>query len=272
MTENIRIFFDFSKKLLFRDRSAISTMVSRDLRSQYVGSFFGILWALLEPLSQLLIFGLFFGVLLKIKPDPIYRSDSFFLYLLCGLVPWQFFSQSVISSTTAVVSNSNLIKKAVGFPSEILAIVKVLTHSISHFIGVILIFVIISFTAGISPYMLLFIIYTLLAMLFAIGLGWIVSSLNVYLKDVRQVIGILVMAWMYATPIFYSTRIVPESLMPFYKLNPMYHVVTGYRYALLADRILPWPDLAYLAAVSLITFAVGGIFFRRLKPGFAEVL
>jgi ABC-type polysaccharide/polyol phosphate export permease len=80
------------------------------------------------------------------------------------------------------------------------------------------------------------------------------------------------MAWMYFTPLFYSPSIIPEYILPIFKLNPMYHVVFGYRYAILAGRMLPWQDFTYLAGVSIVTFAIGGIFFRKLKPGFAEVL
>jgi lipopolysaccharide transport system permease protein len=247
-------------------------MVIRDLRAQYVGSIFGVIWALLEPLTQLVIYGVFFGVLLKHKPDPIYRTDSFFIYLLCGLIPWQFFFQSINQSTQVIMANNNLIKKAVGFPSEILVIIKVLTNSISHLISIALLFLIIAMTIGVTPYMPLFILYLFFATLFSVGLGWIVSSLNVYLKDVKQVVGIVTLAWMYCTPLFYSPRIIPKAFLPIYKLNPMYHVVTGYRYAILADRTLPWLDLAYLAGISFLTFAIGGIFFRKLKPGFAEVL
>ena len=272
MKQNFLIFLDFMKKLFYRDRSTIWTMVVRDLRAQYVGSVFGVFWALIEPLSQVAIFGIFFGVFLKVKPDPIYRTDSYFVYLLCGLIPWQFFASAVNSSSMVLVSNSNLVKKAVGFPSEILPIINILSSNISHLIAMGLLFVIVIFSAGVSAYMPLFIIYMFFMILFAVGLGWIVSSINVYLKDVRQVIGIIMMAWMYFTPLFYSPNIIPATLLPIFKLNPMYHVVFGYRYAILAGRMLPLGDFLYLAFVSLFTFAIGGIFFRKLKPGFAEVL
>ncbi len=272
MKENFLIFLDFIKKLFTRDSSTIRTMVSRDLRARYVGRLFGLLWAVIEPLSQVVIFGVFFGVLLNNKPDPEYGTDSFFLYLLCGLLPWQLFHQSLNQSTTSMMSNRNLIKKAVGFPSEILPIITVLANVISHLIAMSILTVIVILYAGITPYFPLMFIYMFFIVVFSIGAGWIVSSLNVYLKDVQQVMGVITMAWLYLTPIFYSPYIVPEALLPLYRLNPMYHVVVGYRYAVLAGRMLPMGDFLYLAFVSFFTFALGGILFRRLKPGFAEVL
>ena len=272
MKENFYIFLDFTKKLLIRDRSTIRTMVARDLRAQYVSSIFGLLWAVLEPISQLAIYGMFFGVFLKSKVDPVYGTDSFFIYLLCGLIPWQFFAQSVNSSTNAIVSNSNLVRKAVGFPSEILTIIKVLTNSIGHLIGMALLLVIVSVFTGVTPYVPLFFVYLFFSALFAVGIGWILSSANAYLKDIEKVMGVVMMAWFFFTPIFYSPSIIPEAALPFIRLNPMYHVVVGYRYAILAGKFLPWRDFLYLAVVSFATFGIGGIVFRKLKPGFAEVL
>ncbi len=250
MKQNFLIFLDFTKKLLFRDRSVIKTMVVRDLRAQYVGSLFGFLWAIIEPLSQVVIYGIVFGFLLKSKPDPEYGTDSFFLYLITGIIPWQFFAQAFGLSANAIVSNSNLIKKSVGFPSEILPIIKVLTSVVSHFIAMSLLLLIVGIMMGFSPYMPLFLVYMFLIIIFAIGLGWIVSSINVYLRDVQKLVGVIIMAWMFLTPLFYSTHIIPAEALPFFKLNPMFQAVMGYRYALLAGRMLPWQDLLYLAGVS----------------------
>ncbi len=266
------IFVDFTKKLFVRDRSTIWTMVERDLKAQYVGSSFGFLWTVIEPLSQVLIFGLVFGFLLKTKPDPSSGTDSYFLYLVSGMMPWQFFSQSVGLSTGAIVGNSNLVKKAVGFPSEILPIIKVLTNVVSHLIAMVLLLVTIGIIMGLTPYAPLFLLYMFLIVVFSIGLGWIVSSMNVYLRDVQKVVNVFIMAWMFLTPLFYSPEVVPKGLLPIYRLNPMYQAITGYRDAILAGRMLPAGGFLYLVGISFLTFAVGGVLFRKLKPGFAEVL
>ena len=130
----------------------IRMMVLRDLKTAYVGSFFGFLWAVLNPLAQLIIYGIVFGVFFKLKPDPVYGTDNYFLFLLCGLIPWQFFAQTVSASTNVLIVNTNLIKKSVGFASEILPVITVISNLISHLIGVLLLLIIIFLFMGqVSP-------------------------------------------------------------------------------------------------------------------------
>jgi len=270
--ENILIFIDFVK-MLYKARSMIWTMAIRDLKARYVGSLFGFLWAIIDPLVRIAIYGTIFGVFLKNRPNPVYGTDSFLLYLLCGLIPWLFFMQTVNASTNVIVSNRNLIKKAVGFPSEILPIVTVISNIINHLIGMgILLLILVAFTARVPFYAPLFVVYLFLIAFFAVGLGWIVSSLNVYLRDVQQVVGLIMLGWFFFTPIFYSSSIVPPQILTVLKFNPMYHIVDGYRLTLLTGRLPSGWDFFYLVTISFLTFGLGGLFFRKLKPGFAEVL
>jgi len=269
---NLLIFIDFIKKL-YQNRNLVKSMSLRELKALYVGSFFGFLWAVINPLAQVAIFGIIFGVFFKSKPDPIYGTDSFFIYLICGLIPWQFFAQTLSLSTNTLTSNVNLIRRAAGFPSEILPIISVTSNIITHLIGVaLLLLILVLFGVKLTLYMLLIFVYLFFIAVFAVGIGWILSSLNVYLRDVQQVVGLITLGWFFFTPIFYSPSIVPESILPVFKLNPMYHFVFGYRYALLAGKMLPWQDFVYLAGISFLTFGLGGIIFRKLKPSFAEVL
>lgn len=272
MKQNFLIFLDFTKKLYSR-RYMLKSMAITNLRNRYVGSMFGFLWSILEPLSLFGIYAVVFGVFLKSTPDPVFGTDSYSLYLLCGLLPWMFFSQTVSASVGDVVSNKSLVTKSVGFPSEIFPVITAITHIISHLIGMLILIVIVVITTGrVHLSMPLFILYLFLSTVFAVGLGWIFSSIYVYLKDLRPVVSMIMNAWFFFTPIFYSAHIIPPTVMPFFKLNPIYHVVIGYRYALLAGLPLPLADTAYLAFISFFTFAIGGIIFRKLKPGFAEVL
>jgi|SRR3990172_2761723 len=272
MIQNFYIFIDFIKKL-YKSRYMIKMMAMREMKAVYVGSLFGLLWAVINPLSQLLIYGIVFGVFFKSTPDPVYGTDSYLLFLLCGLIPWQFFSQTVSASTVVIVSNGNLVKKAVGFSSEILPIITVISNIISHMIGVgLLLMITLAVTGRLTLFTPVILLYLFFIAVFAIGLGWMLSSVNVYLRDVQQVVGVLMMGWMFFTPIFYSSGIIPAKILPLMKLNPMYHMVEGYRYAVFAGKVLPMGDIAYLAISSFLTFGLGGIFFRRLKPGFAEVL
>jgi ABC-type polysaccharide/polyol phosphate export permease len=251
----------------------IKTMALRDLKARYIGSSFGVLWAILSPAAEVLIYGIIFGIFLKSRPDPIYGTNNFFIFLICGLIPWQFFIQTTQQSTHVLVQNITLIKKAIGFPSEILPIINVISNIINHAIGLGLLFVILLiFTAKLTPQTLAIPIYLFIFSLFTIGLGWILSSLNVYLRDVGQIVTIVLTGLFFFTPIFYSPGSVPKDVLILLKLNPVYHIVDGYRYALLAGSFIPLNDFIYFTGISLFTFGIGGLFFRRLKPGFAEVL
>jgi len=271
MMKNLFIFFDFIKKLI-RSRSMIRTMAVRELKARYIGSLFGVFWAVLNPVAEVVIYGMVFGVFFKSKPDPIYGTDSYMLVLLCGLIPWQFFSQAVMSSSGSIVSNSNIVKKAVGFPSEILPIVTVISNMINHFVSLGILLVIVVFFGKVSVYMFMVGFYLFFAAVFSIGLGWILSSLSVFLRDVQQVVGLVMMALFFLSPVFYSPSVFPKPMLMFLRLNPMFHVVQGYKLALLAGTIIPAGDFIYLAASSFVTFGIGGLFFKKLKPAFAEVL
>jgi ABC-type polysaccharide/polyol phosphate export permease len=272
MKENFLIFLDFTKKL-YRRRYMLKSMALTDLKKRYIGSLFGLVWAVLEPLTLFGIYAVVFGVFLKSKPDPTFGTDNYFLYLLCGLLPWTFFSQSILVSVGNIVANKSLVTKSIGFPSEIFPVITVITNIISHLIAMALLIVGVFLMTGRLPLSTLLIGgYLFLCSVFIVGLGWILSSVYVYLKDLRLVVGLLMNAWFFFTPIFYSPHIVPARLLPLYKLNPMYQVVIGYRYALLAGKMMPLPDLLYLVVISVVSFAIGGIVFRKLKPGFAEVL
>src|SRR3990172_11529598 len=246
MIQNFYIFIDFIKKL-YKSRYMIKMMAMREMKAVYVGSLFGLLWAVINPLSQLLIYGIIFGVFFKSRPDPVYNTDSYLLFLLCGLIPWQFFSQTVTASTTSITSNSNLIKKAAGFPSEILPIITVTSNLISHLIGVgLLILALILTTSNLTLAIPVIFVYMFFISIFAVGLGWILSSVNVFLRDIQQVVGIIMMGWLFFTPIFYSSGIIPPKFLLILKLNPMFHMVEGYRYALLVGKLPPITDFAYL--------------------------
>jgi len=271
MKENLLTFFYFINKL-YQDRSILWTMIKRDLRARFIGSFFGFSWSVIDPLTQVLIYGVVFGLFFKSQPDPEFGTNSYILYLVCGILPWQFFAQSVTASTGSIVSNANLVKKAVGFPSEILPVIKVMSNLLSHLIGMLILILIIAIFHGVSFYIPFIFVYMLPTLIFAIGVGWIVAGLNVYLRDVQQVMPLVLMAGFFFTPIFYSPSSVPEPILTVLSLNPMFHAVIGYRYALLTGRILPPGSLAYLLITSFFIFGLGGVFFRKLKPGFAEVL
>jgi len=272
INKNFLIFIEFTKKL-YENRYMLKMMVLREFKVSYVGSAFGFLWAVMNPLLQVAIYGVIFGLLFKAKPDHVYGTDNYLLFLLCGLVPWQFFAQAVTASSTSIRSNPSLIKKAMGFPSELLPVVSVISNLISHLISLALLLVLVVILSGQLPVVMPFIfVYLFFITIFAVGIGWILSSANVFLKDIEQILNVAIMGWFFSTPVVYSPGIVPTKLLVLLKINPLYQMVEGYRLALLAGRLLPLYDIIYLMGISFLTLAVGGIFCRKLKPWFAEVL
>ncbi|MFQ5427980.1 MAG: ABC transporter permease [Thermodesulfobacteriota bacterium] len=272
MKKDFFIFFDFTKKL-FRDRYLLWMLTIRELKASYVGSLFGFAWAIFNPLFLLAIYGIVFGVFFKSKPDPTYGTDSFLFFLLCGIVPWQFFAQTLSASTETILSNKNLVKRSTGFPSEVLPVTNVFSNLVSHFIGIVLLMILLLFGGvRLNPAMPLIFVYLFFASVFTVGLAWILASANVFLRDIGQILNILIMGMFFMIPIVYPASFVPPGHLFVLKLNPIFHFVEGYRYALLAGHALPPLDLAYFGVVSFVTFGIGGVFFRRLKPLFAEML
>ncbi len=266
------VFFHFIKNL-YKIRFMLKAMALRELKETYVGSLFGFFWAVLNPLSQIVIYGIVFGSFFKGSPPPEYGTDSYFLYLVAGLIPWQFFAQTVGTTTDVLLSYRNLVKRAAGFPSEVLPIVTVISNVISAIVSIALLFaIVVAFTREASPYMLGVFVYLFFASIICVGMGWLLSSLTVFLRDIPQVIGLVITGMFFFTPIFYSPSIVPPKALFLMKLNPMYHVVEGYRLAVLAGKPLPAANFVYLIIASIFILSIGGLTFRKLKPEFAEVM
>lgn len=270
--KHLSFFIDLVRDL-YRSREIIRAMAMKEVQKRYAESILGLLWAVINPLSQIAIYGIIFGIFFKSRPASGYGTDSFFLYLVCGFVPWQFFVQSISQSTNVIVANSSLIKKAAGFPPEILPIIIVGSNIIEQIVSIgLLVAILLVFTGKLTFLAPLVFVYLFFMSFFAVGVGWIFSSINVYLRDVQQIVGVMMRGWFFFTPVFYSPHIIPKSVLPILRLNPMYHVVDGYRCALLAGRLPSLSSFVYLVGISLLTFFMGQFFFKKLRPEFAEVL
>lgn len=263
--------FNFFLKII-RNRYMIQSLVVRDIRSRYVGSFLGIFWSVLHPLSQLLIYYFVFSVVFKAKLGPEYGGTHFAIWLLTGLLPWMLFSEVVSRAPGAVLEHANLIKKTI-FPSEVLPLSYLAAALVNHLIalGIVLIFIAF-FDVGLFPKAVLFLPYLAGIGLFAMGISWILSALNIFLRDIGQVIGVFLNIWFYFTPIIYPKNLIPDQYQSLLKLNPMFHAVEGYRMALIGQGTPSVNGLLYLWMVAFLLFGIGGQLFKKLKPAFADVL
>jgi lipopolysaccharide transport system permease protein len=261
----------FLRNLIER-RALVAQLVSRDFRTRYVGSSAGWLWGVVHPVVQLLIwitvFKYWFGVTLS--ADEV--TTNYPLFLFCGILPWWLFQETVTRSAGALVEQSNLITRTV-FPSEVVPVSIFLSSMIHHLIAVLLAIL----TVGVwlrtfSPTIVLLPVYMLFLGLFAVGVGWIASSLHVYLRDTAQALIVIVNLWFWITPIMLSEHKNLGRFQVLVRWNPMSWIVKAYRHRLLSSQWPDWRELAVIAAYSISVFVLGGLFFRHLKRGFADVL
>jgi ABC-type polysaccharide/polyol phosphate export permease len=257
---------------LFERRSLLFQLVRRDFEQRFVGSAMGWIWGLIQPLVLLLSWTLVFQVFLKIPPPM--GVGSYPLFLFAGMLPWLLFSETVQRSATSLLEQANLITKTV-FPSEIIPVSVFLSALVSHLLALTLMIAATGVLANhISIFLALLPFYVFAIGLLAIGLGWIVASLHVFLRDTAQVVSVVMTFWFWITPIFISEDRYPNRVWARWLLaaNPMTYLVRAYR-AMLIDSTPPAAsDLAIATAYGCVVFVAGGLFFRHMKRGFADVL
>ncbi len=267
-------------------RELLGNLTQRELRGKYKRSALGWAWSLINPLALAVIFTFVFGVVFKGRLEATGNSNlsgitAYPLFLLCGLLPWAFLSNSITGSIGALVANSNLVKK-VYFPREILIGANVLSWVVSLLIELAVLGVaLLAFGNVWLQYLPLLLVVIALQTVFATGIGLLLAALNVYFRDVQHFVGIFLQLWFYATPVIYPITLLGNiaerdvfgiSLLTLYKLNPMTAFVEMYHQMLF---YLQWPDwelFLYAAVVSFATLAFGLLVFKRLEPRFAEEL
>lgn len=257
---------------LFSGRTLLIQLVKRDFAKRFVGSAVGWVWGLIHPLVQLAVWTFVFQVCLKQQPPPSEGTDNYTVFLFAGYLPWMLFQETVLRSATTLVENSNLITKTV-FPSEILPVSVFLSSVINHLLSLVLaMLAVLLWVGSIGPMALLIPVYMFLLGLFAVGVSWIVASLQVYLRDTAQVLMVVMTLWFWLTPIFITEDLIPPNLRFLVRFNPLAYLVRAYRDSLISSRPPEISDLLILTAYAVVAFVAGGLFFRHLKRGFADVL
>jgi ABC-type polysaccharide/polyol phosphate export permease len=257
---------------LVQGRALVAQMVRRDFQQRYVGSAAGWLWGVVHPLVLLLSWTFVFQVCLKVTLPPGSVTQNYTMYLFCGILPWMLFQETVLRSAPSMVEHANLITKTV-FPAEVVPVSIFLSSLIHHLIALVLV---VAATAvvlrNVSPMILLLPLYMFFIGLLGVGVGWFVASLHVYLRDTAQVVTVAMTLWFWMTPIMIAEDKIPEQFRPLINWNPMSWIVRAYRERLLSAQWPSWQEFAVLAAYSIAIFVAGGLFFRHLKRGFADVL
>jgi ABC-type polysaccharide/polyol phosphate export permease len=260
----------FCRNLVER-RSLLFQLVRRDFEQRFVGSAIGWVWSLINPLVLLVSWYFAFTILLRIPVNPAEVTKSYPLWLFAGMLPWLLFSETVQRSSTSLLEQANLITKTV-FPAEVVPVSLFLSSCVSHLMALGLAIAAAAIILGnLSFALLLLPIYIAVLGLFAVGVGWIMAALQVYLRDTSQVLSVVLTFWFWLTPVF-----IPEERYEKVPLllgsNPLAYLVRAYRDILLFNRMPGARDLATVALYAAVVFIVGGLFFRHMKRGFADVL
>lgn len=253
------------------NRRLLWELTKKDLKTRYMGSHLGILWAFIQPTVTVLIFWFVFEVGFKSTPVD---NFPFILWLVTGMIPWFFISDSINSSTNSIVDNGYLVKKVV-FRVSLLPIIKIISALIIHLFFVIMLILMFVFYGYVPTLYSLQVLYYLLATVcLLLGISWVTSTLTIFLKDIGHLVGMLLQFAFWGTPIFWTYKIIPEKYIVFLKLNPAFYIIEGYRNSFIYHRWF-WQDIDLTLYYWLFTCAVlvcGAIIFKKMRPHFADVL
>jgi len=249
-------------------RELLYFFIWRDVKVRYKQTVIGAGWAILQPVSTMLVFTLFFGKLAKIPSGGL----PYPVFYYCALLPWMYFAGSLTSATNVVVEQQRVITK-VYFPRLILPVSAVVGGLVDFAVAFSILLVMLLYY-GIVPTLAIFTLplFLLLAIATALGAGLWLCALNAIYRDVRYVIPFMVQFWMFASPVAYPSSLVPERWRWLYGLNPMAGVIEGFRWALTGQGRPP--DMLLLAsAAAVVLMLVGGLFyFRRMEGTIADVV
>ena len=259
-----------SLRRLVRYRALIASLVARELKARYRGSVLGFLWTFVNPLLLLLVYTFVFGVVMPGARAP--GVEPYSLFLFCGLLPWTWFSSSLLESCTALTGSGGLLRKVM-FPAEVLPIVTVLTGLVNFLLGLCIVvgFAIYSGAPVFTPDLGWLVPTILVQLVLTLGLALLLSSLSVHFRDIRDLLGNALTLWLFATPIIYPYSQAPERYRWLLDLNPFTHLAVAYQAILFSPS--PYTQgrrLATLGLAALAVFAVGYAVFDRLRETFAE--
>jgi lipopolysaccharide transport system permease protein len=250
----------------------IVSLTRRELVARYRGSVLGFLWTLVTPMVMIAIFTIIFAGIFKAKFGANSSQWDYALYLFCGLLPWNAFQESLQLSSTTIVAHANLVKRVV-FPLETLPVCLSLAAAVNQLFGTLVLVVAAMVLRREVHATLIYLPLILIPQLIAtFGAAWLVASLGVFIRDMVQGIALLLMAWMYLTPIIYPESLVPANYRTAINLNPFTPLVRNYRRIVL-DGVAPdWRGLAYFVAFGVILFVSGYWWFARTRKNFADVI
>lgn len=257
----------------WQNRQLIKQLVHREIAGRYQGTYLGFLWVILDPLLMLAIYTFVFRIIFN---RHWYSADEsiieFGLILFSGLLVFNIFRETITNAPRLIIRNTNYIKKIV-FPLEVLSFVSIISNLIHLCIGLLLllaIYLVINVQLHVAVLYLPLILFPFVIIL--LGTSYILSSLGVYFRDIGQIIGLVVMAVLFLSAIFYPIESVPEQYRIWFYMNPVAFTVEEFRDALIWGRSPHWQWLSFYYAISMIVGWLGLFWFQKTRKGFADVL
>ncbi len=252
--------------LAIRYRHVLWKTTFTEIKSKYAGSALGLAWAAVLPIVFLVVYAGVFIFIYNVKFQ-LFSTNEYVLLIFCGLIPFLGFSESINFGTASVVANSSLIKNTL-FPPEVLVVKNVIASQVTQGIGFLLLFMGAALIGTLSWWALFAIPLWILQILFTLGLVWFLSSLTVFVRDTQYMVNIAILLLMMASPIAYTSDMIPPRLQPVMKINPLYFFIESYR-----DVIIHHRQPRFLIEICLLSFGslhLGHWFFNKLKKVFAE--
>lgn len=256
---------------IVKHRRVLWGLAKNDFKARFASSFLGILWAFIQPLVTILVFWFVYQVGFKTSPM---NNVPFIIWFIPAYLVWSFFSESLISATNCLREYGYLVRK-VNFRVSMIPLVKIISSTFVHivFIGFIF-FMCFVYSIPASIYNLQVIYYFICTIILLVGLGWLLSSITIFMPDMSNIVNVFIQIGFWATPIFWSPDKMSTKVQMVLKLNPMFYICRGYRDCFV-DHVWFWDrGLTNLNfwAITAVLFVLGAIVFRRLRPHFADLL
>jgi len=258
-------------RTILENRSMVFAFAVRDLQGKYAGTLGQGIWMFAHPLAIIVIYYYVFAVGFRAQgPEGV----PFILWFVCGLIPWFFFAETLQSMTNAITGNVYLVKKIV-FPTELLAIIHLISGMIPHAVFLIMLTgMLIFYNIPFEIERMIFLYYFMCSCMLLLGLGWLLSALQVFYRDIGQALTIILNMLFWLTPIVWSLELLPNKYHHLISYNPLFYIIEGYRGAMVYEHVI-YPSVAdslYFWSVMVVILLIGKNLFMKLKPEFSDVL
>jgi lipopolysaccharide transport system permease protein len=253
---------------LWQYRDVLTMLALRDIKLRYKHTALGVIWVILQPLVAGLIFTIIFGKFAKLPSD----GNPYLLFVFSGLIAWTFFSGAIQRAGNSLITDSRLITK-VYFPRLLVPLSGTVSALLDLFVSLIVIIgLLIYYQVNPGPALLLLPVFLLLTLILATGVSLWLSALNVQYRDFMYALPFLIQVWLFASPVAYTSGLVPEKWKLIYSLNPMVGIIEGFRTAFLGSSSLTIQMFMISAVLAVTAFVSGAFFFRRVERSFADFL